>query len=563
MKAMAKKVISDHPNVYWQWCFVHRLQLRIEKAFTNAPNAKKLLNKCRQVNKLIRNSTAAKEMLNSLQRNNNVAKPLVAVEDVETRWDSQSFVVERTVSLFPYCKRIADLTNSGDLAAGRSVTRTFDDDDADETKGARTSKVAPEFHADDERSLQRISIILIALKKHMSVRFQSTVIVEQYQLVESYKSVNAMIRFIILKEAEWELDRLPADADNVPPEEEIFIQLKQQLELFRRDLENETQRKHCEYFTPTMKPNDLGIDFNEKYEKKAEMTRRINEVLFKNITEVPHGLNHRSCGTCVATRTHSDTSEPAAAPIVLTQAASPPIRSTRRSGRRRTVAVIEEGPIEENEFRPVIDDEGTPDEGVALFEIDAFGAQVEIPAATASTSSTAAENDPIIDTMNVVCMLSSSASSLAPLDPLNAFSSTSNGVYTISATQSIPRPVLNVDTDIRTNPEYVFAEDTALPVVVDSEDTRTSNQVFDFVTDATTLPRTNAVQFWKAHGDKYPRVRRYSQRYMSIPATSSLNESVNSLAGVVKNKRRTCLTCCNMKYLVTLTANKHLLKFDV
>lgn len=62
--------------------------------------------------------------------------------------------------------------------------------------------------------------------------------------------------------------------------------------------------------------------------------------------------------------------------------------------------------------------------------------------------------------------------------------------------------------------------------------------------------------WWKVHESNFPLLAKLARKYLAVPATSTESERLFSLAGLVINYLRTCLTGEHAEWLIFLSMNK-------
>ena len=89
---------AEHGNFMRWGCFSHTLQLAIEDGL-KAPNITKALAFARKLVGHFKHSGTASAALKEKQKNDGVEKPLMVVQSVPTRWNSQFFMAQRLLKL--------------------------------------------------------------------------------------------------------------------------------------------------------------------------------------------------------------------------------------------------------------------------------------------------------------------------------------------------------------------------------------------------------------------------------------------------------------------------------
>lgn len=69
----------------------------------------------------------------------------------------------------------------------------------------------------------------------------------------------------------------------------------------------------------------------------------------------------------------------------------------------------------------------------------------------------------------------------------------------------------------------------------------------------------NPLTWWKKHSGRYAMLMPLVQKYMCIPSTSALAESIFSTTGHVCNKKRSAITSEHLNQIVTLNRNQHIM----
>ena len=497
-------------------------------------------------------------ILEQEQTKENCTRVLTAQEANDTRWDSESTVVKRSVNIFK------PIRNSCNIINGTGRRRpSIEDSKSSKSSKARKEKndddfqygngIVPSFSLDDEVRLTQISKILEMLRVNLSKKYQGTVISHQFQLAECLDDVKVAVSELEHNEAD--LMRSSKVGEPISAELELCTNMITQLSRFVQELEAEDLVKNCRVLNTRIDSSSLGSSPYQITNTKEMIKKNLITTFFDDRRqEQQHGMNHRSCIQCRAMKQRQG--QPAQANyIALSQATvEDPFNNILDDAGVRAILSEPDEPVD-TEFN-VFDED--PHRWLLESDVDIIFGDMNI---NMTASAMEVENDEPNESTRVPVYRFDVLSSSEPDLSSSSVSTSSKFVTPSKMAISI------IDTAQQASIGMTFGGSSTsawnarfLPKTTESPvEIRINNEVNAYYDERVDKGFIHPVDFMTGAGEGFKRMRRYMEMYMSIPAGSCTNESLNSIMGDVVTRLRSCLTAENVSHLEAIRGNKHIL----